>query len=125
MKLRDLETSQVFTHEAEILVSCVGTISIPKDCDIPHHDDFQGAIWHSARWNHDYNLKDKTVAVVGNGCSAAQLVPHVVQSAKKVYQFQRSPQWVTEPINRSFTAFEKWCFRHLPLVHRLYRFKLW
>lgn len=125
VKLRDLETDQVFVREAEILVSCVGTISIPKDCDLPHHEDFQGAIWHSARWNHDYDLKDKTVAVVGNGCSAAQLVPHVVQSARKVYQFQRSPQWVTERINRSFTLFEKWCFRYLPLVHRLYRFKLW
>lgn len=108
----------------EILVSCVGTISILKDCDIPHDEDFQGAIWHSARWNHDYDSKDETVAVVGNGCSAAQLVPHIVLSAKKVYQFQRSPQWVTERINRYFTPFEKWCFLHLPLVHRLYRFKL-
>lgn len=125
VKLHDLETDQIFTRESEILVSCVGTISIPKDCDIPHHEDFTGHIWHSARWNHNVDLKNKTVAVVGNGCSAAQLVPQILQTAKKVVQFQRSPQWVTERINRSFTPFEKWAFRYLPLINRIYRFKLW
>jgi cation diffusion facilitator CzcD-associated flavoprotein CzcO len=125
VELRDLETQHLFTRETEILVSCVGTISIPKECNVPHHEDFQGAVWHSARWNHDYDLKGKTVGVVGNGCSAAQLVPHVAKSVKKLYQFQRSPQWVTERTNRPFTPFQKWCFRYIPLVNRLYRFKLW
>lgn len=123
--LRDLQTGYTFWREAEMLVSCVGTISIPKDCEIPNWDTFKGHIWHSARWNHDYDLAGKAVAVVGNGCSAAQLVPQVVKQAKKVYQFQRSPQWVTSRINRDFTPLEKWCFRYIPLLARYYRFKLW
>lgn len=123
--LRDVNSGYAFWREAEILVSCVGTISTPKDCDIPNHELFDGAVWHSARWNHDYDVRGKTVAVVGNGCSAAQLVPHLVKDAKKVYQFQRSPQWVTERRNREFPAFTKWCFRHVPLLNRLYRFMLW
>lgn len=125
VQLRDVETGYTFWKEAEILVSCVGTISTPKDCDIPNHEIFNGEMWHSARWNHDYDLKGKTVAVVGNGCSAAQLVPHVVQVARKVYQFQKSSQWVTGRDNREFTTFEKWCFANIPLLNRLYRFKLW
>ncbi|KAL2864270.1 flavin-containing monooxygenase [Aspergillus lucknowensis] len=125
VQLRDFETGYTFHREAEILVSCVGTISIPKDCDIPKWESFNGAIWHSARWNHEYDLTGRTVAVVGNGCSAAQLVPQVVKHAKKVFQFQRSAQWVTSRVNREFTALEKWCFRYIPLLARWYRFKLW
>ncbi|KAL3462132.1 FAD/NAD(P)-binding domain-containing protein [Aspergillus heterothallicus] len=125
VNLLDLQTKHTFWREAEILISCVGTISTPRDCDIPRHEEFQGEIWHSARWNHGYDLREKTVAVIGNGCSAAQLVPHVVRDAKKVYQFQRSSQWVTSRNNREFTALEKWCFRNVPLLNRVYRFKLW
>ena len=125
VEFRDLQTDDHFTRESEILISCVGTISIPKDCTIPGAEEFPGPIWHSARWNHTYNMTDKTIAVVGNGCSAAQLVPHAVRMAAKVYQFQRSPQWINERPNREFTSFEKWCFRYVPLWQRMYRFSIW
>lgn len=123
--LRDLSTDQTFSRDAEILVSCVGTISIPQDCKISGHEQFQGKIWHSARWNHTEQLRGKKVAIVGNGCSAAQLTPAVVQEAKSVVQFQRSPQWINERPNSDFSALAKWSFRHLPLVHRAYRYWLW
>ncbi|KAL4939426.1 hypothetical protein BDV06DRAFT_214310 [Aspergillus oleicola] len=123
--LRDVQTKHTFWREAEMLVSGVGTLSQHKGCDIPNWEFFKGAMWHSARWNNEYDLTGKTVAVVGNGCSAAQLVPQIVRKAAKVYQFQRSAQWVTSRINREFTAFDKWCFRYIPLLARYYRFKLW
>lgn len=125
VELQDVESGHLFTKEAEILVSCVGTISIPADCKIPNHEDFQGSIWHSARWNHSYDLSGKTVAVVGNGCSAAQLMPHVSKAAAQVFQFQRSAQWINERPNRDFSGFQKWCFRYVPLYNRVYRFWLW
>jgi cation diffusion facilitator CzcD-associated flavoprotein CzcO len=123
--LRDLDDDHVFQREAEMLVSCVGTISIPKDCNISGHENFKGEMWHSARWNHTSALKGKRVAVVGNGCSAAQLVPYVTKEAAQVFQFQRSPQWINERPNSSFTDLQKWCFQYVPLWNRLYRFYLW
>ncbi|PSK37242.1 Protein arginine N-methyltransferase 1 [Elsinoe australis] len=123
--LRDLATGHLFHREAEILVSCVGTISIPKNCSIPGHENFKGTIWHSARWNHTEKLRDKSVAVVGNGCSAAQLFPWVAQEAKSAIQFQRSPQWINERPNSYFSPFTKWVFRNVPLANRIYRFYLW
>ncbi len=123
--LRDLETGRTFYRETEILVSCVGTISIPQDCKIPHYQDYKGELWHSARWNHQVHLKGKSVAVVGNGCSAAQLMPFVAKDAARVTQFQRSAQWINERPNREFTALQKWCFRYIPLYLKLYRFYLW
>ncbi|KAM0267565.1 hypothetical protein ACHAPA_005854 [Fusarium lateritium] len=125
VKFRSLSTGNEFYREAEMLVSCVGTISIPKDCTISGHENFQGEIWHSARWNHAFDIKGKNVAVVGNGCSGAQLMPYVVQNAGHVVQFQRSAQWINERPNRQFSALEKWSFRYLPLWHKLYRFSLW
>lgn len=123
--LRDMSTGLEFTQEAEMLISCVGTISIPKECDIPGHEAYKGAIFHSARWNHKFDLKGKRVAVVGNGCSGAQLMPHVANVAAQVVQFQRSPQWINERPNPIFSEFRKWCFRNIPLYGKLYRFHVW
>ncbi|KAE8423564.1 FAD/NAD(P)-binding domain-containing protein [Aspergillus pseudocaelatus] len=125
VRMRDLQTAHTFEREAEILVSCVGTLGIPKKCTIPHLEEFQGHLWHSGKWNHEVDYTGKRVAVVGNGCSAAQLVPKVAEKASHVTQFQRSPQWINERPNRRFTTFEKWCFRYLPAWNRLYRFWIW
>jgi cation diffusion facilitator CzcD-associated flavoprotein CzcO len=67
----------------------------------------------------------KSVAVIGSGCSAAQLVPHVVRDARKVVQFQRSPQRINTRPNSRFSTLQKLYFQHLPFVMRLYRFLLW
>jgi cation diffusion facilitator CzcD-associated flavoprotein CzcO len=123
--LRDRETQRIFYQEAEMLVSCVGTISIPKECNIPGHETFKGEMFHSSRWNHNYDMRGKRVAIVGNGCSAAQLLPYVAEEASQVVQFQRSPQWINERPNPKFSEFRKWCFRYVPLYNKLYRFYLW
>lgn len=125
VSLHDLSTDHHFVREAEMLVSCVGTISIPKDCDIPGNERYQGRIFHSARWDHTFDMKGKTVAVIGNGCSGAQLMPYVAATAGTTYQFQRSAQWINERPNREFSALQKWAFAYVPLVNRLYRFYLW
>lgn len=123
--MRNAGTEHTFQREAEILVSCVGTIGIPRECTIPKVGEYKGHVWHSGKWNHDVDYKDKKVAVVGNGCSAAQLVPKVAEKAALVVQFQRSPQWINERVNREFTWVEKWCFRNIPLWMRAYRFSIW
>lgn len=125
VNLRDTSTGHAFRREAEMLVSCVGTISIPKECDIPSSESYKGAIFHSARWNHKFDMQGKKIAVVGNGCSGAQLMPFVAEKASKVVQFQRSPQWINERPNPSFSSFQKWCFRYIPFWNKLYRFYLW
>lgn len=54
---------------------------------------FQGESFHTSRWPADADLANKTVAVVGTGCSAAQVIPEVAKTAKKLCVFQRSPCW--------------------------------
>lgn len=82
---------------AKVLISAVGGLVEPKTFpdSIPGNDNFQGSIFHSARWRYDIDLKDKDVIVLGAGCSAAQFVPKLTRNygAKTVTQIMRSPPW--------------------------------
>lgn len=57
-----------WVHECKILMSCVGMLQYPKECNIPGYENFKGALFHSARWDHSVDLTGKDVIVVGNGC---------------------------------------------------------
>ena len=63
------------SYTADVLVSAAGALSDPKLPDIDGIDSFQGEIFHSAQWDHDYDLTGKRVAVIGTGASAIQIVP--------------------------------------------------
>lgn len=102
------------TIRAKVVVSCVGGLVEPKiwPDTIPGEDQFQGEIFHSARWRYDVDLKDKDVVVVGTGCSAAQFVPLLTKEygAKSVTQLMRSPPWVVPRTIPPFgnKGWEKW-----------------
>ena len=64
-----LETS-AGAHEADVLVTACGQLSVPSIPRIPGLDDFEGPAFHTAQWRHDVDLTGKRVAVIGTGCSA-------------------------------------------------------
>ena len=123
VKFRDLRTKLEYVRTATIFVSAVGGISFPRDVKFPGMETFQGEVFHTARWNHSYNYSGKRMAVIGNGCSAAQVVPVVAEDAAYVKQYARSPQWYHERPNRNFTSFEKLCMRYIPLWERYLRLR--
>ena len=47
-------------------------------------------MFHSAKWNHDYDLTGKRIAVIGTGASAIQFVPQIQPKAKELFVFQRT-----------------------------------
>ena len=55
------------------MIGAVG-LSEPDAPRYRGHRDFQGDMFHSARWNHDADLTGKRVAVIGTGASAIQIV---------------------------------------------------
>ncbi|MCH8142059.1 MAG: NAD(P)/FAD-dependent oxidoreductase, partial [Proteobacteria bacterium] len=61
------------TLTANVLISAVGQLNRPNMPDIEGLDTFEGPLFHSARWRHEVDLRDKRVAVIGSGCSAVQL----------------------------------------------------
>ena len=56
-------------------------------------DGFAGPSFHSARWDHDVDLKGKRVAVIGTGASAVQFVPEIASDVAELDVFQRTPHW--------------------------------
>ncbi|KIX00872.1 uncharacterized protein Z518_09937 [Rhinocladiella mackenziei CBS 650.93] len=124
VQFRDLRTKIEYIRSATIFVSAVGGISYPREVKFPGMETFKGEMFHTARWNHGYDYHGRRMAIIGNGCSAAQVVPAVVKKAAFVKQYARSPQWYHERPNRHFTNVEKWCFRYLPLWERYNRLML-
>jgi cation diffusion facilitator CzcD-associated flavoprotein CzcO len=101
-------------HLARVLVSAAGHLSDPAYPDIPGLTDFGGALFHSARWNHDYDWTGKRVGVIGTGASAIQVVPELAEAAQRLTVFQRSAPYVIPRKDRVYTEAEKGMFRRLP-----------
>jgi 4-hydroxyacetophenone monooxygenase len=106
-----------------VLVSAVGQLNRPSYPDIPHRDRFPGPAFHSARWDHALDLRDKRVAVIGTGASAIQFVPELARQAGHVTVFQRTPAWLipTPDYHRPVTENARWLFEHVPLYAAWYR----
>lgn len=64
---KDAEFNPEYDINADFLVSAVGQLNVPKWPEIEGLKDFGGKVIHSARWDWSYDLKDKKIAVIGNG----------------------------------------------------------
>ena len=106
---------------ADVLISAGGPLSEPSMPRIPGLDEFPGAVFHSARWDHETDLAGKRIAVIGTGASAIQLVPQLQKRAAKLVLFQRTPAWVMPRRDRKITSAEKWLYQHVPPTQRLAR----
>ena len=109
------------SYDARVLVLAAGALFEPKIPDFPGIDSFQGEKWHSARWNHDYDLTGKRVASIGTGASAIQLVPEVQKQADQLYVIQRTPPWVFPHSTRPTTPFERRVYKRFPALQKLVR----
>jgi cation diffusion facilitator CzcD-associated flavoprotein CzcO len=112
------------TLQAGTVVSAVGQLHRPAYPKIPGLDRFKGKAFHSARWDHDYDLAGKTVAVIGTGASAVQFVPAIAPKVKKLQIFQRSPGWFIPKVEKAFSGFERWLLNAFPLLHDLDRLRI-
>jgi cation diffusion facilitator CzcD-associated flavoprotein CzcO len=106
---------------AQFLVSGVGGLHVPQIPQLPGIDDFEGETWHSARWNHDYDLRGKRVAVVGTGASAVQFVPKIAPEVAELKLFQRTPPWIMPKPDHPMPRWARTLFRRVPATQRVYR----
>jgi cation diffusion facilitator CzcD-associated flavoprotein CzcO len=108
-------------HEAEVLLTACGQLSVPSIPSIEGLGNFEGPAFHTARWRHDVDLRGKRVAVVGTGCSAIQVVPAIQPSVARLDVYQRSPGWTVAKNDRAYSDLERRLFRRFPVLHRLDR----
>ncbi|KAF8709022.1 hypothetical protein RHS03_03348, partial [Rhizoctonia solani] len=94
MRLRDVKTHQVKEVRAKIVISAVGYFNHPRWPDVPGRETFEGDLLHAQMWDHSVPLSGKRVALIGNGCSGAQILPVISEdSSTKVTNFCRTPSW--------------------------------
>ncbi|GLB40268.1 putative flavin-binding monooxygenase-like [Lyophyllum shimeji] len=118
----DVTSGEQSTTTAEILISALGILEVPRLPDIPGISDFRGHLFHSARWE-DSGLDGKRVAVIGNGASATQFVPIIAKRENiQITQFCRTPNWILPPIRKYYSGLHKLACRYLPLYMRTVRF---
>jgi len=108
-----------------VVITAVGQLNRPAVPKFAGIETFAGAHFHSARWDHHVELKGKSVAVIGAGASAIQVVPQVAKIAARLTVLQRSPPWVMPKPDRAYSASEKWRFKWLPLLARASRAKIY
>ncbi|MGS2807717.1 MULTISPECIES: flavin-containing monooxygenase [Nocardia] len=90
----ELVTDSGQTILTETVVFALGQLHRPHIPTLPGHIEFGGTTFHTARWNHDHPLTGRSVAVIGTGSSAAQILPSLADTAARVRVFQRTPHWV-------------------------------
>ena len=122
----ELESGGSETLEANAIISAVGQLNRPKFPDIPGLDSFEGPAFHSAEWQHEHDLAEKRVGVVGTGASAFQMVPIVSQQAESVTIFQRTPPWVLPNPDyfQDVPPGKHWLLNHVPFYGKWFRFNM-
>lgn len=89
--------------EARFLVSAMGMFGGIARPEIPGLEEFSGTIFHSAEWNHDHDLANERVGVIGSAASAVQFVPEIARRAGQLHVFQRTANWVLPKDDEPFT----------------------
>jgi cation diffusion facilitator CzcD-associated flavoprotein CzcO len=98
-----------------------GPLHLPSIPELPGLERFEGRAFHSAQWDHDYDLTGKRVAVIGTGASAIQFVPRIAERAGHLTVFQRTAPWIVPRPDRAFSEAEKSRFQRVPLTRIAHR----
>lgn len=82
LSLTDFKTGLTVSKTCNVFISATGALSVPSYPQFEGQDKFEGKVWHSAEWGKGGDgktggeeYKNLNVVIVGNGCSAAQIVP--------------------------------------------------
>jgi cation diffusion facilitator CzcD-associated flavoprotein CzcO len=103
----DLVTEDGQRQEFNAVICALGQLNHPRYPDWPGLEEFRGPKFHTARWEHDHDLRDKRVAVVGTGSTAAQVVPAIAPDVGHLYLYQREPGWVVPKESRTYSSEER------------------
>ena len=114
------------TSEANAVITAVGQLNRPSIPPIPGLDEFAGAKFHTARWDHSVDLAGKNVAMIGTGASGMQTGPSIAPVVKHLTIFQRSAHWAVynQNYHKSVGPGKTAALKLIPFYAKWYRFQL-
>ncbi len=101
----DVQVEGRGTLQAQFVINASGPLSTAVIPPFPGRDSFKGKSFHTNEWDHSYDYKNKRVAIIGSGASAAQIIPAIAPDVAHLHIFQRTPHWV---IPRPDYVFKPW-----------------
>ncbi len=116
-----VETQAGETHEADAIILATGQLHQPAYPRVPGLERFAGHSFHSAEWDHDYDLRGRRVAVIGTGASAVQFVPEIAEQAERLTIFQRTGNWFMPRRNRAYPRPVLAAIRRVPGIQEFRR----
>jgi cation diffusion facilitator CzcD-associated flavoprotein CzcO len=116
-----VETSEGERHEADAIVLATGQLHQPHVPLVQGAGDFAGHTFHSASWDHDYDLDNKRVGVIGTGASAVQFVPEIAPRVAAMTVFQRTGNWFLPRNNRPYPRWLRHTFERSPHLQAMRR----
>ncbi len=120
-----VDTSTGDQYQARHVVLASGPLHVPSIPTLPGQEHFKGKIFHSAQWEHDYDLTGKNVVSIGTGGSAIQYAPEIAPQVKKLTILQRTSAWVIPRDTRTYAELEKKLFAKVPFLRKLHRIRLY
>jgi len=102
------------TDWADAIVAATGVLHHPNTPDLPGLGQFQGRYFHSARWDHTIDYREKRLGVIGNGSTGVQIVAALSGKIRQLVHFQRSPQWIMPCPDTQYSEADKAAFRACP-----------
>jgi cation diffusion facilitator CzcD-associated flavoprotein CzcO len=109
------------TWDADAVVIATGQLHRVATPRIEGGETYAGHSFHSAAWDHEYDLRGKRVAVVGTGASSVQFVPQIAAVARRLVVFQRTGNWFLPRKNRPYPRVVKQVVARVPGVQALRR----
>lgn len=110
---------------ADALVLACGQLSRPAWPRIEGMEDFAGHTFHSAHWDHEYDVRGKRIAVIGTGASAIQFVPPLAEQAAHVDVYQRTAPWMLPRRNKPYGPAMTKAIAHVPGLQHARRYGIW
>src|ERR1019366_4041560 len=108
-------------READVLIIVTGQLNQPAVPSFEGADSFAGHSFHSAEWDHGYDLGGKRVAVVGTGASAVQLIPEIAPEVRRLTVLQRTGNWFLPRKNRRYPTILRGAIERVPGLQALRR----
>ncbi len=105
--------------EADFLISACGILHHPRTPDIPGLDSFEGAAFHSARWDQSVPLQGRRVGVIGTGSTGVQITCALADVAGQFTLFQRTAQWVYPTPNLRYRGLGALLMKRFPALSRI------
>ena len=113
-----LRTASGHAASHDVVIGATGVLHHPNVPSLPGLERFDGAVFHSARWDHDVDVDGVRVGVVGTGSSAVQITSALVGQVSSLSLFQRTAQWIMPVDNPAYTDAEQRAFREDPDLMR-------